>query len=441
MYKSTQTVKEVVSATDKTSRVGKSCHRFYDRSAKSYVFSLETPLSKLVFPLDGGSLKLLSPYLLFQLLIPQSRQLNLIFKILDSKGHQKRILFTTANIEQMVNPQNARIHLKKIKKNVWLNLCFDMVGIVDYCFPASNFMEVASLEITSFCKLRKVVSLSHPVWDPSCMEGLPLPKCIEFTLGVEFFNHNYGQFNLEDSMSADKLPHVQDRLPMQTEDIRQEPRTASPFERGITSKYSFVRTNNSAPSRRICLTSNCITKHPPITPNLGNPPQSFKINTRKILRPPRPISNTSTKPSTISHIHSPQDFTLKLPINSFTDQFHKSPIDQLTPTSKNSVSQAESNIYSKYETFVPDSPRESIEETITELIEADNEGAVFDSPYVRKPDANCLPRPSYYEDAMKTIMQHRPFTPPFQGLDATSRIDWVNSSKAMGKMFVMNGLR
>ena len=63
------------------------------------------------------------------------------------------------------------------------------------------------------------------------------------------------------------------------------------------------------------------------------------------------------------------------------------------------------------------------------------------TPYVRKPDANCLPRPSYYEDAMKTIMQHRPFTPPFQGLDATSRIDWVNSSKAMGKMFVMNGLR
>jgi hypothetical protein len=64
-----------------------------------------------------------------------------------------------------------------------------------------------------------------------------------------------------------------------------------------------------------------------------------------------------------------------------------------------------------------------VEETISEMIEADNEPAVFDSPYVRKPDVNCLPRPSYYEEAMKNIMQHRPFTPPFQDLDGLNRLE------------------
>lgn len=428
MYKSTQTVKEVVSATDKTSGAGKSCHRFYDRSAKSYVFCLETPLSKLILPPDGASLALQSPYLLFQLLIPHNRQLSLIFKILDCSGHKKRILFTTASIEHMVNSQNAKMHLNKIKKNVWLNLCFDLVAIVDYCFPASNFKQLISIEVTSFCKLRKIVSLSHPVWDPTCMEGLPLPRNIEFPLGVEFFNQNYGQYNIEDSLSADKIPTVQDRLPMQTDSIRHEPRTASPLERDVTSKLSLIRTNNSAPSRRIYLTSQRQPKHPSMspltTPKLANHPKTFKVNTRKIIKPnlpPRPDSGISTNPSTISHL--PAEVSLKLP-NTSIDQISKVSSGIPTPSSNNYRCNTEqSNIYSKFETFVPDSPRESVEETITEMIEADNEPAVFDSPYVRKPDVNYLPRPSYYEEAMKNIMQHRPFTPPFQDLDGLNRLE------------------
>lgn len=443
MYNSTQTVKEVISATDKTSGICKSCHRFYDRSSKSYVFSLETPLSKLEILPDTGSLKLLAPYLLFQLLIPHNRQLNIIFKILDSSGHKKRILFTTARIEQMVNSQYAKIHLNKVKKNVWMNLCFDLKGIVDYCFTAYKFTEVINLEVTSFCKLRKIVSLRHPVWDPSCMDGLPLPKNIEFPLGVEFFNLNYGQFNVEDSLSADKLPNIQDRLHMQTDNIRQESRTASPLEREVTSKLSLIRSNNSAPSRRIYTISRRNNKTPSLspisTPKLVTQATTFKINAQKILKPSLPLR--LTKPSTISHLPNPQDYSFKLPHNSSTGQLHKSPLDLLTPTSINSRLQTEYNIYSKFETFVPDSLRESIEETITELIEADHEGLAFDSPYVRKPDVNYLPRPSYYEEAMKTIMQYRPFTPPFQDLDPRKSIEWICSSKVTGRMLDMNGLR
>jgi hypothetical protein len=459
MFRSSgQSAFEVLSASDTSFKSMKATNRIFDKACKSYVLCLETPVSKLCLPSnENDNLRLASPYLLLQVLVPPKRNFSIELRISDSTGGKKRMMFSTTCREQTVNLLSARLSIEKVKRNIWLNLCINLLDYMNACFPNTSFRTLDKIEITSFCKLRKIVSLRNPIWTPNCFEGSELSKSLDFHIGVDYINQNLSPFSEDDVSLSDDKPNLGERLPMKTtlislrdkeEPVRVEPRTASPQRARYASSVSpFQRHNNSAPSRRNV--QNIKAKIANLSPVNKRANNTLRVSVR-----PGSRARTNTLPPIdlldarleLAKDMKPDDNPLLRTITSFASSGDKDiPPNtmNLTLIPKHSRVCSETvNIYSKYENFQPDSPRSEIEEDlISEIIEASQnfEVTILDSPFVKKPEDPQLPKPSFYEDAMKTVTQHRPFTPPFRGIDShyTSRQSLVPAESQTDGLLVL----
>lgn len=453
-----QSAFEVLSASDTSFKSMKATNRFFDKTCKSYAFSLETPVSKLCLPSnENDNLKLSSPYLLLQVLVPPKRSFSIELRISDSTGGKKRIVFSTSCREETVNLLSARLSIEKVKRNIWLNLCINLLGYMNACFPSTCFRTLDKIEITSFCKLRKIVSLRNPIWTPNCFEGSELCKNLDFPIGVDYINQNLSPFSEDDVSLSDDKPNLGERLPMKTtlisirdreEPVRVEPRTASPHRARYASSVSpLQRHNNSAPSRRnFQNTKSKIVNLSPVSKRANKTQRdSVRPSSRARTNTLPPIDLLEARLQ-LANNSKPNDNPLLRTITSFASSSNKEiPFNPMNFTSiaKHARICSETvNIYSKYENFQPDSPRSEIEEDlISEIIEASQnfEAPVFDSPFIKKPENPQLPKPSFYEDAMKTVTQHRPFTPPFRGIEShnTSRQSLVPAESQTDGLLVL----
>ena len=164
-----------------------SVSRVYDKTSKGYVLALSGGRSTNVhFPKKKtASLGLTPtrPYLVLQVYVPIGRPFTSEVIISDDKLTRRRLIFSTAFKEELYGELHAQISLQNLERGKWLNLCIDMLSIMDICFEndgKTNFRVCDAITVSSVCKLRNVYVVRE---NPYGKGGLPME--LAFANGVE----------------------------------------------------------------------------------------------------------------------------------------------------------------------------------------------------------------------------------------------------------------
>ena len=114
------------------------------------------------------------PYLILQVYLPVGRPFTCEVVISDDKLTRRRLIFSTAFKEELYGELHAQISLQNLERGKWLNLCINMLSLMDICFEhdgKTNFRVVDAITVNSVCKLRNVYVVRD---NPHGKGGYPL---------------------------------------------------------------------------------------------------------------------------------------------------------------------------------------------------------------------------------------------------------------------------
>ena len=141
---------------------GAAIRKVYDKDVKSYVYYLEgePTTTKITLPKDDKlSLSLIQRYLVLQLYVPLGHSFSLEFGISDVHNSKRRISLSSNLREITINPLHARFPLSILRLGVWLDLCLDLISLVEEAFKGQSFRAVESLTISANCRLRRIFTM------------------------------------------------------------------------------------------------------------------------------------------------------------------------------------------------------------------------------------------------------------------------------------------
>jgi len=86
--------------------------------------------------------------------------------VTDVEKVKRRLIFHSGSGKGIVtNPLHARIPIAKFKTDIWLNLSIDVFAFSHYCFKGANIKSVDLINLTSYCKLRRIFTMRSPLHD------------------------------------------------------------------------------------------------------------------------------------------------------------------------------------------------------------------------------------------------------------------------------------
>ena len=177
--------------------------KVYEKSAKGYVSAIDTnAASSVSLPKDDKkNLAIVMPYLLFQVFIPFGKAISIEIAVTDATLTKRRLNFGKGTKGLVVTEHHSRIPSASFKTGSWVNLCIDVRGFFNHCYPEEEFQSIDGITLTAFCLCRKIFALRSPIIDTSDLDlhtleipnidkirGEDLPKHLQFKYGVNFFN-------------------------------------------------------------------------------------------------------------------------------------------------------------------------------------------------------------------------------------------------------------
>ncbi|KAJ7999884.1 hypothetical protein DPEC_G00199040 [Dallia pectoralis] len=134
----------------------------FDKEVKGFVYSLNgsSQTIKMQMPKDGKmSLGLVQRFLVLQVNVSQCKDFSTELVISDV-GHLKRRLYlSTIHKEFSATPLHARIPLVGLKRNIWCNMCIDLVSFTGELFKGTGFLSLDGITVTASCKLRRIFTM------------------------------------------------------------------------------------------------------------------------------------------------------------------------------------------------------------------------------------------------------------------------------------------
>ena len=148
----------------------------FDENCKGYILDLN--VSSILLPNHSkDSLKIIRPYLLFQIFIYPGKAITLEIITSDSEGITRRLIITQAK-NVMKNMMHARLPCKYIERNTWLHLYINIFSLFSMCYPVKTFRSIDGIFFSGTCKLRRIYSVSELDIDHLLPTGFSLPKNI-----------------------------------------------------------------------------------------------------------------------------------------------------------------------------------------------------------------------------------------------------------------------
>ena len=179
-------VVELLKAGEKGQQLrGQGCVCVYLSSAKSYVVTLETHSAKVTLPAGDKPLALITPYLNLQIFIHPNKPFTLELTVTDISSTKRRLVFSSAVKINTVSLMHARILNDQFPRNIWVNLCIDVVSFMSRCFPSATFRSVDEITVFSFCRLKRVFGSRLPLAEGQDGINCVLPKSYDFNHGVD----------------------------------------------------------------------------------------------------------------------------------------------------------------------------------------------------------------------------------------------------------------
>ncbi|OMJ83047.1 hypothetical protein SteCoe_16144 [Stentor coeruleus] len=149
----------------------------FDENCKGYLLNLNS--ASIECPKNAKhSLKLLRPFIMFQVYFYPGKLFTLELIASDSDGVKRRIILTHCKSITR-NLMHTRLPNACIEKNTWLYLYLNVVSLFNLCFPTRAFRSLDGITLSATCKLRKIYSISEMDIDYLLPSGSELPKYLK----------------------------------------------------------------------------------------------------------------------------------------------------------------------------------------------------------------------------------------------------------------------
>nr|CAB3227123.1 uncharacterized protein C3orf67 homolog [Phallusia mammillata] len=172
--------------------------RDFEKDVKGYIYILEgsTTTAKLQLPGKDSkqSLSLIQRFFVAQVLIPLSKDFAVELMMTDIKNGKRRVVLSTSVKDIAPTPLHAKLPLSFVKRDVWLNLCFDLVSLISDVFPSQTFKSLESVALSGNCKVRRAFTMKNQPFDSSGLPDDPtntgpcesIPNSLQFSSTVQF---------------------------------------------------------------------------------------------------------------------------------------------------------------------------------------------------------------------------------------------------------------
>ncbi|OMJ88180.1 hypothetical protein SteCoe_9913 [Stentor coeruleus] len=408
---------EVLYSCDKNPSwsINKSNWKLYEKIVKGYVILIDSHNIKLNIPSnDKQNLALVQAYLVLQIFIMPTQPFTLELVITDISNSKRRLVFSSASKELIVNPLHARIPNITFVRGIWANISIDMVRIVNSCFTHNTFRSLDSITIYSFCKIRRIFTMRNPLMDTTGneihAEGVEaVPKSMDFPGGVMFVN----QLITPDVVLPIIVENVEIKnTPKAT--LSRPPLTTAPIEKP---KRQEIRTSSLNKKQ-----GNTTTTFFQRKKEVSSPQNKDAI---KFIKPEslRQSTRLGTAGSNRYCQKNEEEKILK------EETSTENPLENEGEEIEESIKSNEFHHLTNYH----DSD-EVMSNSIEEEIEIDNyqqENVVYHPEVYAQPDHNYFPheiqeeetpKPTFFSLGMNQATQYRPYTPPFAGMNSIKNI-------------------
>lgn len=404
---------EVLCSCDKNPiwSINKSNWKFYEKSVKGYVILIDSHNTKLTIPSsDKQTLSLVQSFLVLQIFIMPSQPFTLELVITDISNSKRRLVFSSASKELIATPAHVRIPNTSFIRGTWANISIDMARIVNSCFASNTFRSLDCITISSFCKLRRVFTMKNPLVDTTGNEvhvdnPEVVPKNVNFLGGVMFVNQIITQqialLNSHEHVEIKNTPKkAQSRPPLTTAPVeklkRPELRTSSLNKKQGSTTTTFFQKKKEPSSPR--------AKLPP------KPPKAENTHLNAL------ISNTS-------HGNTNKIEEVKQIKN---ENSHKILLEAQTQAIEEDLNTNNFNHLTNYRDADDVMSNSILEEIETESLQQDTPETKDPEPdhnyFPHNDKKDEAPKPTFFSSGMNQATQHRPFTPPFAGLNSMKNI-------------------
>ncbi|XP_073667383.1 protein CFAP20DC isoform X11 [Tursiops truncatus] len=162
----------------------------FDKEVKSFVFVLEgsSQTNKIQLPKENKQiLGLIQRFLVLQIYIPLGQDFATELLITDLRNIKRRLYLSTVHKELSSTPLHAKIPLFMIKRNIWCNLCIDLVAFTSEIFKGAVFQSLDGIIVSANCKLRKIFTLKCRPQDTADKDDEPtdiIPRSCQLTTDV-----------------------------------------------------------------------------------------------------------------------------------------------------------------------------------------------------------------------------------------------------------------
>ena len=143
--------------------------KIYDPNLHNYEMVLSTGnLSKMEIPKNSSnnknkSLSLFQGFIVFQLYLFTSKQLTIEVAISDTTNAKRRLIFSTNNIDLVINQLHCRIPIFKFPVGRWVNLSIDVLSFVSKCYKNLTFRSVDYISLSMSGKVRYIFTMRTPL--------------------------------------------------------------------------------------------------------------------------------------------------------------------------------------------------------------------------------------------------------------------------------------
>lgn len=160
-------------------------------------------VSKMNIPAnDKQQLGIVQSFIVFQIFVFMPKSLSIEIAISDTSKTKRRLMFSAASKEIVINPLHSRIPLLNVPIGVWINLSIDVLSFVAECFKSQTFRSIDFISVSASCKVRRIFSMRNSLmeYERNTTDEFPLeyadvlPKTLSLPSGLLQENLN---FNIE----------------------------------------------------------------------------------------------------------------------------------------------------------------------------------------------------------------------------------------------------
>ncbi|XP_076012967.1 protein CFAP20DC [Genypterus blacodes] len=134
----------------------------FNKEVKGFVYSLEgsSQTVKMQMPENGKmALGLRQRFLVLQVHVPECKDFSIELVTTDKLHLKRRLYISTVHKELSTTPLHARIPFVGLKRNIWCNLCIDVVSFIGGLFKGAAFLTLDGITLSASCQVRRIFTM------------------------------------------------------------------------------------------------------------------------------------------------------------------------------------------------------------------------------------------------------------------------------------------